>query len=114
MAERRLSVDHSTVARSVLRCAPILHQLIWRHLRHPNRSWRADETYIRVAGKWTYLYRALDSEQHHRFLLSPHRDRTVAKDFLQLAVWRVGHLRPTVHARQRAHSTPSKAMKQCT
>ena len=33
-----------------------------RALRHTNRSWRVDETYIRVAGKWTYLYRAVDSD----------------------------------------------------
>ena len=62
MAERGLQVDHSTIARWVLRYAPILSQRVRRHLRHPNRSWRVDETYVRVAGKWTYLYRALDSE----------------------------------------------------
>src|SRR3954447_21706411 len=62
MAERGLSVDHSTVARWVLRYAPILNERMRPHLRRPNRSWRVDETYVRVAGKWTYLYRALDSE----------------------------------------------------
>jgi IS6 family transposase len=97
MVERGLSVDHSTIARWVLRYAPILNQRIRRHLRHPNRSWRVDETYVRVAGKWTYLYRALDSEGNTiDFLLSPHRDRVAAKYFLQLALWRVGHLRPRV------------------
>jgi len=30
-------------------------------MRHPNRSWRVDETYVKVAGKWAYLYRAVDS-----------------------------------------------------
>jgi IS6 family transposase len=53
MVERGLSVDHSTIARWVLRYAPILNQHIRRHLRHPDRSWRVDETYVRVAGKWT-------------------------------------------------------------
>jgi transposase-like protein len=62
-----------------------------------NRSWRLDETYVRVAGKWTYLYRALDSEGNTvDFLLSPHRDRVAAKHFLQLALGRVRHLRPRV------------------
>jgi transposase, IS6 family len=97
MVERGLSVDHSTIARWVLRYAPILNQHIRRHLRHPDRSWRVDETYVRVAGKWTYFYRALDLEGNTiDFLLSPQRDRLSAKYFLQLALWRVGHLRPRV------------------
>ena len=97
MAERGLSVDHSTIARWVLQYAPILNHRVLGHLRHPNRSWRVDETYVRVAGKWTYLYRALDSEGNTiDFMLSPYRDRIAAKHFLQLALWRVGHLRPRV------------------
>ena len=97
MAERGLRVDHSTIARWVLRYAPILNERMRRHLRRPNRSWRVDETYVRVGGKWTYLYRALDSEGNTiEFMLSPYRDRIAAKRFLQLALWRVGHLRPRV------------------
>ena len=61
MAERGLSVDHSTIARWVLFYAPILNRRIRREMRQPNRSWRLDETYLRAAGKWTYLYRAIDS-----------------------------------------------------
>jgi hypothetical protein len=53
MLERGLSVDHSTIARWVLHYAPILNRRIRREMRHPNRSWRVDETYVRVAGKWT-------------------------------------------------------------
>lgn len=97
MAERGLEVDHSTIARWVLRYAPILNQRLRSHVRHANRSWRVDETYVRVAGRWTYLYRALDSEGNTiDFLLSPHRDRIAAKQFLQLALLRVGCLRPRV------------------
>jgi transposase, IS6 family len=93
MAERSLKVDHSTIARWVLRYAPILNERMRRHLRRPNRSWRVDETYVRVAGKWTYLYRALDSEGNTiDFMLSPYRDRIAAKYFFQLALWRIGHL----------------------
>ena len=47
MAERRLSLDHSTIARWVLRYAPILSQRIRGEMRKPNRSWRVDETYVR-------------------------------------------------------------------
>ena len=91
MAERGLSVDHSTIARWVFAYAPILNKRMRRHLRTPNRSWRVDETYVRVGGIWTYLYRALDSEGNTiEFMLSPYLDRIAAKHFLQLTLWRVG------------------------
>ena len=48
MAERGLDVDHSTIGRWVLRYAPELYQRIRRDTRTPNRSWRVDETYVRV------------------------------------------------------------------
>jgi hypothetical protein len=51
MAERGLTIDHSTIARWVLRYAPVLNQRIRSEMRNPNRSWRVDETYIRVAGR---------------------------------------------------------------
>jgi len=85
MAERGLSLDHSTIARWVLRYAPILSQRIRCEMRKPNRSWRVDETYVRVAGRWTYLYRAVDSEGNTiDFMLSPNRDLTAAKHFCSL------------------------------
>ena len=87
MIERGLCVDHSTIARWVLRYAPELNQRIRRELRYPNNSWRVDETYVRVAGRWTYLYRAVDSEGSTiEFMLSPNRDLTAAKHFLRLAL----------------------------
>ena len=64
MAERGLTVDHSTIARWVLRYAPVLNERIRSEMRNPNRSWRVDETYVRVAGQWTYLYRFIPG---HRF-----------------------------------------------
>jgi transposase-like protein len=86
MAERGLSVDHVTIWRWVQRYAPLLNQRLRRDLRHPNRSWRVDETYVRVAGNWTYLYRAVDSAGDTiGFMLSPKRDLTAAKLFLCLA-----------------------------
>jgi len=84
MAERDLAVDHSTIARWVLRYAPELNKRIRRELRDPNRSWRVDETYIRVGGRWTYLYRAIDSTgETIDFMLSPKRDAIAAKHFLR-------------------------------
>jgi transposase, IS6 family len=87
MAERGVEVDHSTIARWVLHFSPILNNLIRREMRRPNRSWRVDETYVRVAGRWTYLYRAIDSAGNTiDFLLSPNRDLVAAKGFLRLAL----------------------------
>ena len=56
-----------------------------------------DETYVRVAGTWTYLYRAVDSSgETIDFMLSPNRDAVAAKHFLQMTLWRVGGVRPRV------------------
>jgi transposase, IS6 family len=97
MAERGLAVDHSTVWRWVQRYAPILHQRMRRERRNPNRSWRMDETYIRVGGKWTYLYRAVDSDgETIDFMLSPYRDLTAATHFLRLALSGNSRIRPRV------------------
>ena len=87
MTERNLSVDHVIIWRWVQRYAPVLKQRIPRHLRRPNRSWRVDETYVKVAGRWAYLYRAVDSAgETIEFMLSPKRDLAAAKLFLRFAL----------------------------
>jgi hypothetical protein len=53
IVERGLAIDHSTTASCVLWYAPVLNERIRSEMRNPNRSWRVDETYIRVAGGWT-------------------------------------------------------------
>jgi transposase, IS6 family len=89
MAERSLSVDHSTLWWWVERYGPLLNRRLRRQLRRPNSSWRVDETYVRLGGKWVYLYRAVDSTGDTiDFMLSPNRDLIAAKHFLQLALSR--------------------------
>ena len=61
LEERDLRVDHTTVWRWVQRYAPELDQRTRPHLKPTNKSWRVDETYVRIRGHWFYLYRALDS-----------------------------------------------------
>jgi transposase, IS6 family len=91
MAEPRVTVNHVTVWRWVQHYAPLLNQWLRRELRRPNASWRVDETYIKIAGTWTYLYRAEDSAGDTiDFMLSPKRDLTAARLFLRLALSRTG------------------------
>ena len=60
MQERGVAVDHSTVNRWAIRFLPLLEKVFRRHKRPVVRSWRMDETYIKVRGQWKYLYRAVD------------------------------------------------------
>jgi len=97
MAERNLIVDHVTIWRWVQRYAPELNRRCRPELQMTNRSWRVDETYLRVAGKWTYLYRAVDSTGATiDFLLSARRDAAAAKGFFQKALRSLVHPRPRV------------------
>ena len=75
LAERGLLVDHVTVWRWVERYAPELERRLRSRLKPTNDSWRVAETYVRVKGKWVYLYRAVDSTGATiDFLLSAKRD----------------------------------------
>src|SRR5205085_11264070 len=97
MTERNVHVDHVTIWRWIQCYAPELSRRCRRELRRTNGSWRVDETYLRVAGKWTYLYRAVDSTGDTiDLLLSPKRDAAAAKRFLQKGLRSVGHPRPRV------------------
>src|SRR3954447_20701977 len=87
MAERGLSVDHTTIYRWVQRYAPVLERKCRTRLKSTNDSWRVDETYIKVKGEWMYLYRAVDSEGNTiEFMLCPTRDGASAKRFLRKAL----------------------------
>ncbi len=97
MCERNLSIDPSTIWRWVQCYAPELNERIRRELKPTNGSWRTDETYVRVAGRWTYLYRAVDSTGATiDFLVSETRDLTSARRFFQKALAAPGHPRPRV------------------
>ena len=60
MAERGVVVDHSTIHRWAIKMLPALTAICRRRKRPVGTSWRMDETYIKVAGQWKYLYRAVD------------------------------------------------------
>jgi transposase, IS6 family len=87
LADRGVDVDHTTIFRWIQAYAPELEKRIRPHLRPSNGSWRVDETYVKVKGRWTYLYRAVDSRgQTIDFLLSTRRDAEAAKRFFRKAL----------------------------
>ena len=82
MAERGLALAHTTILRWVQRYTPEFLKRWNRYGRCAGRSWRVDETYIKVRGKWVYLYRAVDKTgQTVEFRLSRTRDVAAAKAF---------------------------------
>jgi transposase-like protein len=87
LAERGVTVDHVTIYRWVQRFTPEFIEAA-RPCRHaPGSRWFADETYLKVAGKWAYLYRAVD--QHRQVidvLLSARRDLAAARRFFTRAL----------------------------
>ena len=87
MGERGVAVDHSTLNRWVIKYAPEFAKQFRRRQCPVGRSWRMDETYVKIKGKWAYLYRAVDKEGHTiDFLLTPTRDRDAAEAFLRKAI----------------------------
>ena len=97
MLERHLSLDPSTIPRWVQRYAPELNARIRHQLKPTTGSWRTDETYVRVAGRWIYLYRAVDSSGATvDFFLSRTRNGFAARTFFRKALAAPGHPRPRV------------------
>jgi putative transposase len=87
MAERGVAVDHATLNRWVVKFSPLIAANAQARKRATANSWRMDETYIKVKGKWTYLYRAVDREgQTLDFMLSERRDLSAARRFFKQAI----------------------------
>jgi putative transposase len=87
MQERGVFVDHSTVPRWAIKILPVLAAVFRRRKRPVGSSWRMDETYIKVAGQWKYLYRAVDrTGDTVDCLLTAKRDKAAARRFLERAI----------------------------
>ncbi len=87
MDERGVTVVHTTVMRWVQHYVPVFEKRWMKYARPTGLSWRVDETYIKVKGKWTYLYRAVDKQGRTvDFLLSEKRDMAAAKRFFIKAI----------------------------
>ena len=103
-AERGLEADHTTIWRWVQRYGPELEMRLRRHLKPTNKSWRVDETYIRVQDRLCYLYRAIDSTGAIiDFLLSALRDAAAAQRLFRKALSDPSHPQPRVINTDKAH-----------
>jgi transposase-like protein len=87
LAERSVEVDHVTIYRWVLRFTPLLADPA-RPCRHAlGDRWQVDETYVKVAGQWRYVYRAIDQfGQVIDVFVATRRDATAAHRFFEWAI----------------------------
>ena len=87
MAERGLSIAHTTILRWVNRYVPEFEKRWNRFSKTIGSSWRVDETYISIRGNWHYLYRAVDKQgKTVDFLLRPDRGIAAAQAFFRKAL----------------------------
>jgi hypothetical protein len=99
LTERGVEVDHVTIHRWVLRFTPLLAEAA-RPCRHAvGDRWQVDETYVKVAGRWRYVYRAIDQfGQVIDVFVSARRDAKAARRFFGQAISAT-----TGHARRGHH-----------
>lgn len=87
MAERGVEVDHATLNRWVIKFSPSFAVEAQKRKKKTAVSWRMDETYIKVKGKWAYYYRAIDKfGKTLDFMLPEHRDEAAATAFFARAI----------------------------
>lgn len=107
LAERGVEVDHTTLYRWVQHYAPEIEKRL-RHVWKPclSRTWHVDETYIKIKGKWVYLYRAIDQNgKTIDFYLSRTRNAKAAGRFLGKALKRVRSWeKPAIINTDKAHA----------
>ena len=88
---RGVVVDHATIQRWVFKFTPMIDINFRKRKRGVGLRWRLDETYIKVNGKWCYLYRAVDKEgKTIDFLLTHRRKKRAAHRFLTKAITQNG------------------------
>ncbi|MDH6147133.1 MULTISPECIES: IS6 family transposase [Paraburkholderia] len=97
MAERGLSLAHTPILRWVKRYKPEFVKRWNRLATTAGQSWRVDETYVKIRGKWAYLYRAVDrAGKTIDFRLSARRDVAAVKAFFAKAIRTQGRAPETI------------------
>jgi transposase, IS6 family len=91
LAERSIQVDASTVFDGVQKFAPLYQDAAKAHRHRVGQCWSVDETYVKVAGRWGYVYRAIDECGHViELLFREHRDTEAAVAFFRAALENTG------------------------
>jgi transposase, IS6 family len=108
MAERGLRVDHTSIWRWTQTYGPEVYQRLRGSMKRKCATWHMDETFVRITGRWMYLFRAINSGgQTVDFYLSERRDREAAKIFLKRALADPDNAVPSVFARDGLRSYPA-------
>jgi len=97
LSERGIDVCYTTIYRWVIEFSPLITTKIKKRIKRTNDSWRVDETYVKVNGQWTYLYRAIDSEGNTLdFMLSKRRNKKATIKFFKKIMKNESHQKPRV------------------
>jgi IS6 family transposase len=105
LEERGVHVDAATIYRWVRKFGPEIAKRSFKYKSCRSLTWHVDETYIRVGGKWRYLWRAVD--QHGRlidFRLTARRDAKAARAFFRQACDNARLYQPMTIVTDKAHS----------
>jgi transposase-like protein len=112
MQERGVVIDPSTIFRWVQRYAPEIEKRVRLYQGPRSGSWRVDETYVRVGGKWKYLFRAVDKHgQLIAFMLSDRRDTNAAYRFLRKAIKAMSNYPPSSITTDKLASYPKAILR---
>lgn len=105
LAERGIEVDHVTLYRWVQRFTPLLVDAARPRRHTAGDRWFVEETYVKVAGRWRYVYRAVDQYgQVIDVYVSKKRDTVAARHFFTTAI--SAHGEPREVTTDKAHAWP--------
>ena len=106
MAERGVDLAHTTIMRWIQRFVPEFEKRWNRFAYKAGRSWRVDQTYVKIKGRWTYLYRAVQRRENHRFPAARQSGCRCSESFFPAGVQQSGQVASRDHARRLSGFAP--------